>query len=153
MSPEEYISGRLDEQYQWYSSKSRTNKMIFLWLRIAEIAAAALIPFLSGLLINMDNYKTTGIIIIGVLGMLVTVIAGVLSLGRYQENWIEFRKTSESLKREKFLYETQVEPYNADNRFNLLVQTVESMLAKENTDWAQNMFKAQADTTIVKKIV
>lgn len=141
----------MEDQYKWYSNKSRTNKKIFNFLRIAEIIAAALIPFLSGLLINMDDFKTLGIIIIGVLGMTVTVIAGVLSPGRYQENWIEFRKTSETLKREKFLFETQVEPYNADNRFNLLVQTVESLLAKENTDWSQYMLKAQDDKAIVKK--
>lgn len=151
MSPEEYIAGRLDDQFVWYENKSRKNKRIFLYLRIAEIIAAALIPFLSGLLINMDTYKTTSIIVIGILGMLVTVIAGVLSLGRYQENWIEYRKTSEALKKEKFLFETQVEPYNADNRFNLLVQTVESILAKENTDWTQNMLKAQNAVPAVKK--
>ncbi|MGC2235080.1 MAG: DUF4231 domain-containing protein [Pyrinomonadaceae bacterium] len=151
MTSEEYMTARVQEQFEWYEAKSVQSKNRYHYLRIAEIVAAALIPFLSGLTLSVDNFKYTGTIIVGTLGMIVTILAGVLSLRRFQENWIEYRKTAESLKREKYLFETQVEPYNGDNRFNLFVQTVESLLAKENTNWAQNMLKAQSEKPDNKK--
>jgi hypothetical protein len=63
--------------------------------------------------------------------------AGVL----LQEHWIEYRATAESLRKEKFLFLTQTEPYDKDAAFHLLVQRVEALLSKENTDWAQSIMK------------
>jgi len=39
------------------------------------------------------------------------------------------------------LFLTQTEPYDKDDAFHLLVQRVEALLSKENTDWAQSMTK------------
>jgi hypothetical protein len=63
--------------------------------------------------------------------------AGVL----LQEHWIEYRATAESLRREKFLFLTQTEPYDKDDAFHLLVQRVEALLSNENTEWVQSMMK------------
>jgi hypothetical protein len=76
------------------------------------------------------------------LGVFVAVIAGVLELLHLQERWIEYRATAESLRREKFLFLTQTEPYDKDDAFHLLVQRVEALLSKENAEWAQSMMKA-----------
>ncbi len=51
------------------------------------------------------------------------------------------RQTPESLRKEKFLFLTQTEPYDKDNAFHLLVQRVEALLSQENIDWAQSMMK------------
>jgi hypothetical protein len=58
-----------------------------------------------------------------------------------QERWIEYRATAESLRREKFLFLTQTEPYDKDDAFHLLVQRVEALLSKETTERAQSMLK------------
>jgi len=39
------------------------------------------------------------------------------------------------------LFLAQTEPYEKDDAFDLLVQRVEALLSKENTDWAQSMLK------------
>jgi hypothetical protein len=80
-------------------------------------------------------------IAIGALGVLVAVIASLLGLLHLQEHWIQYRATAESLKRRNFLFLTQTEPYDKDDAFHLLVQRVEALLSKENTDWAQSMMK------------
>jgi hypothetical protein len=45
------------------------------------------------------------------------------------------------LRKEKFLFLTQTDPYDKDNAFHLLVQRVEGLLSKENTVWTQSMMK------------
>src|SRR6266496_3772701 len=135
ISPEEYVEQRLSDQIGWYDRKSGTNQRWFKQLRFAEIAAAATIPFLSGFAGNSLPIK----IAIGALGVLVAVIASLLGLLQLQERWIEYRATAESLRKEKFLFLTQTDPYDKDDAFHLLVQRVEALLSKENTDWAQSM--------------
>ena len=135
--PEEYVEQRLSDQIGWYDRKSGANHRWFKWLRFAEIAAAATIPFLSGFAGGSFPMK----IAIGALGVIVAVIASLLGLLQLQEHWIEYRATAESLRREKFLFLTQTEPYDKEDAFHLLVQRVEALLSKENADWAQAMMK------------
>src|SRR5205809_1237369 len=137
MAPEEYIEQRLSDQIDWYDRKSGTNQRWFKRLRFGEIVAAAIIPFLSGFAGNSFSIK----IAIGALGVVVAVIASLLGLLQLQEHWIEYRATAESLRKEKFLFLTQTEPYDKDDAFHRFVQRVESLLSKENTEWAQSVMK------------
>ena len=137
MAPEEYIEQRLSDQIGWYDRKSITNQRWFKRLRFGEIVAAAIIPFLSGFAGNSFSIK----IAIGALGVVVAVIASLLGLLQLQEHWIEYRATAESLRKEKFLFLTQTEPYDKDDAFHRFVQRVEALLSKENTEWAQPMMK------------
>jgi hypothetical protein len=145
MNHEEYIEKRLQDQIDWYDKKSLTNQKTFKRLKIVEIIAAALIPFLSGISISNNEFRLIGTIVIGLLGMAVTIIASILNLGRHQEHWLEYRTTCESLKKESFLFNTGVEPYNSDDAFQLLVQRVETLVSKENTNWAQYMMKPEQE--------
>jgi len=82
---------------------------------------------------------------IGVLGLIVAVLAGIVSLYRFQENWNEYRAVAESLKQEKYLYLARAEPYSGDQPFELLVQRVEALLKSETAGWAQAMRAAGAE--------
>jgi Protein of unknown function (DUF4231) len=137
ISPEEYIEQRLNDQIGWYDRKSATNQHWFKWLRFTEIVAAATIPFLSGFAGHSLSIK----IAIGALGVVVAVIASLLGLLHFQEHWISYRAMAEALKTEKFLFLTQTQPYEKEDAFHLLVQRVEALLSKENTDWLQAMMK------------
>ena len=75
MNSEEYINSRLDDQIKWYDRKSQINQRWFKQLRIAEFVFAALIPLLAG---YVNKYPMTMTITIGVLGVLITIIAGRL---------------------------------------------------------------------------
>ncbi len=132
MDQNEYIKNRLDDQIDWYDRKSQWNQTMFKRLRIFEFVAAASIPFLTAY-IEFSFIKFT----IGLLGLLIAVITSVITLYKFQENWVEYRTTCETLKHEKFLFETGVEPYNIKEAFTLLVQRVEGLISKENSKWAQ----------------
>jgi hypothetical protein len=137
ISPEEYVEQRINDQIAWYDRRSAANQRWFKRLRFAEIVAAATIPFLSGFADNSFPIK----IAIGALGVFVAVIASLLGLLQLQVHWMQYRATAELLKKEKFFFLTQTDPYDKDDAFHLFVQRVEALLSKENTDWAQSMIK------------
>ena len=127
------ISARLDDQIAWYSRQSTANQNAFKRIKIIEIVAAAAIPFLGAF---VKDYPPT-VWITGALGVLITVVEGVLHLNQYQQNWISFRATGESLKHEKYLYIAKAPPYAgvADARA-LLAERVESLVSQEHAKWA-----------------
>jgi hypothetical protein len=127
----------VQDQISWYDRKSLRNQRWFKRLRIFEIVAAAMIPFLTAIP-DLPTMKY----VIGGLGVLITVVAGVLALFQFQERWTDYRATCESLKREQFLFLTKAEPYIGVDAFSTFVQRVEAVLSKENIGWAQSLIKS-----------
>ncbi len=136
MDQNEFIKDRLEDQINWYDKKSQWNQKWYKRLRIIEIVAAASIPLAAGFITpSLDVLK----VLAGFLGLIVAVIAGVITLYQFQENWIEYRTTSEMLRREKYFFLTKTNLYSVKESFPLLVQRVENIISKENSDWAQNI--------------
>jgi hypothetical protein len=135
VNQDDYIKDRVDGQIEWYDRKSGTNQRWFRWLRIVEIIAAASIPLLAGYADSIAELK----VVIGILGLLVAVIAGVLGLYQFQENWTGYRTTCEALKQERYLFLTKTQPYDQGDSFSLFVQRVENLLSKEHANWAQHI--------------
>ncbi len=98
---------------------------------MVEIVAAALIPFLTG---HTFNHKDA---VIGGLGVLITILEGILQLNQYQQIWTTYRATGEALTREKYLFQALAGPYAAPgvNPPVLLAERIEAMMSQENTKW------------------
>jgi hypothetical protein len=139
MNEEEYLNDRLNNQIDWYGKKSQTNQKWFKGLRLLEIVFATIIPFLAAIGSNIP-YSS---MIIGVLGITIAVSAGLSALYKYHENWIEYRNTSETLKHEKYLFQAKCSPYDNDEAFCKLVQRVEGLISKENTQWSRYVDKTK----------
>ena len=45
-------------------------------------------------------------IIIGIIGVSIALIAGIMNLYKFHENWVSYRTTAEILKHEKYLFLT-----------------------------------------------
>lgn len=131
INEEVYLRDRVDDQIAWYDSRSHGNKQAFLTLRVVEVVTAACIPLLSGYLTRLSALQ----FVVGVLGPVVAIIAGLLGLFQFQENWVNYRSTAEALKHEKFLYLARVEPYDAGEPFPRFVQRFEEMISKEQASW------------------
>ena len=138
MNQEEYMKNRVDNQIDWHDKKSSFNRKWYKRLQVIAILSASTIPFLSGYSSGED---VTIRVCIGILGLFVAAITATLSLYKFQEHWLEYRTTCESLRHEKYLYLTQTIPYHTDNAFTTFVQRIESLISKENTDWLQYMKK------------
>ena len=135
-SEEDYLKDRVDDQIDWYDRRSQSNQKWYKWLRLIEIIAAASIPFVAG---YMSDSALWPKVIAGSLGLIVAIITAIVGLYNFQEHWVEYRTTCESLKHEKFLYLTKTEPYNIEEPFPLFVKRVESLISTENTKWSQHV--------------
>jgi len=133
MDEEEYLKCRVDDQINWYNRKSQNAQKWFKLLRGFEIFAAASIPLVAGFGSEMIPVN----LIVAVLGVLIAISSAMISLNQYQENWIEYRTTCESLQHEKFLFLTRSDSYQEENPYPIFVQRVESLISKENSNWSQ----------------
>lgn len=140
MNTEDYIKDRLQDQIDWYSKKSTTNKNYNYILKTATLIISTSIPFISGISTLEDNAVR---IILGILGAIVAILTGLVSLFKFQEKWTNYRTTSETLKHEKYLYLTKTFPYDEQDAFATLVSRVESIISRENSDW--NSFFSKKD--------
>jgi len=133
---------RLEDQISWYDRKSSSNQRIYKRIKMTEIVAAAIIPFLGALNPPHVGWWT------GALGVVITIFEGLLHLNQYQQNWTAYRSTCESLKHEKYVYIAKASPYAgvADAR-TLLAERVESLVSQEHAKWAS----AQQETTKAKQ--
>jgi hypothetical protein len=137
------IYARLEGQIDWYDRKSRTAQRAFKRIKVAEILSAAVIPFLAGISIPNDK------LIIAGLGVLITILEGILHLNQYQQLWDTYRSTCEALKHEKFVYLGKAGPYaNATDAHALLAERVESLVSQEHAQW--NSFQQQAGKSNAK---
>jgi hypothetical protein len=125
------IMERLEDQIAWYDRKSTTNQRYFKRIKTVEIAAAAVIPFLATFNLPRVLWATGG------LGVLITILEGMLHLNQYQQNWTAYRSTCESLKHEKYVYLAKASPYaNAPDPHALLAERIESLVSQEHAKWA-----------------
>jgi hypothetical protein len=125
------IMERLEDQIAWYDRRSLTNQRYFKRIKMVEIAAAAVIPFLATFNLPRVLWLT------GALGVLITVLEGMLHLNQYQQNWIAYRSTCESLKHEKYVYLGKASPYaSAVDPHALLAERIESLVSQEHAKWA-----------------
>jgi hypothetical protein len=132
-APIDPIMERLEDQIAWYDQKSLANQRTYKRFKIIEIIAAATIPLLSTLTIPHPAYVT------GVLGVIITVLEGLLHLNQYQQNWIAYRSTCEALKHEKFTYLGKASPYaNVADPHALLAERIESLVSQEHAKWASS---------------
>jgi hypothetical protein len=122
---------RLEDQISWYDQKSNSNQRIYKRIKMTEICAAAFIPFIAAWHFPYAPWITSG------LGVLITVLEGALHLNQYQQNWIAYRSTCESLKHEKYVYLGKALPYaGIPDPHALLAERIESLVSQEHAKWA-----------------
>ena len=138
MTEQEYIKSRVDNQISWYSKKASTNKLLNLGTKSLIIAFSATIPLLAGVEFSAIAKNIT----LGVLGSLIAILSGLSGLLKFQEKWAEYRTTSETLKHEKILFQTNSGPYSEEvEAFKLLVTRIENLISKEHSAWSQYINK------------
>jgi len=129
MSPEEYITIRLNPIREWYDKKARRFKKLFLWMRTITVLGGAIVPVLINLQINKIEVVTT------LLSVLVVVFISLESVFHFREQWKNYRTTDQLLSREYFSYATADGPYRdleENEAFLNFVDRVENAIASES---------------------
>lgn len=125
------IIDRLEDQIDWYNRKSLSAQRMFKRIKVVEIFAAAMIPMLASLSFPRHTLVVAG------LGVLITVLEGILHLNQYQQLWSTYRSTCEALKHEKFAYLGKAGPYaSAADPHVLLADRIESLVSQEHAQWS-----------------
>lgn len=140
---DDYLKTRVLDQITWYDKKSGINKKWFLRLKIGEIILSLCIPFLAAYIrSSTDDLK----VVVGVLGILVAAMAALITLIKFQENWIEYRTIAESLKLEKFLFLSKAGPYKElPNPYPVFVERFESLISTSTKRWVSYIAKKETD--------
>jgi len=122
---------RLEDQIAWYDRKSISSQQTYKRMKMIEILAAALIPFLAAWAFPHV------LVVTAALGLMITVLEGALHLNQYQQNWVAYRSTCESLKHEKYAYLGKASPYSDEaGAHALLAERIESLVSQEHAKWA-----------------
>lgn len=133
MNEQDYLKTRLHDQLSYFEKKSSHNQKWYRRLKLLTIILSVSIPFVT---VFIDELGLTGKVIIGLIGISIALIEGIQQLYQFQENWMNYRKTAEALKREEFLFKTQAGPYLKSAHVQKLAERVETILQIENQQWA-----------------
>lgn len=127
---ERYLKERYYPQVEWYDKKAMWNQKVYRFLQWGIIILAAITPVFIALT------ETLGKALPIVLSSLVAISSASLKAFKYQENWINYRTTCETLRKEIHYYNARIDDYsNADDPMGVFVKRVESLISRENTLW------------------
>ena len=127
---QKYLKDRYEDQINWYDKKSIWNQTLYRYFQWFIIILAGITPVLAA--IGCDTIRWLAVIV----GVLVAVGTSLLKVFKYQENWIHYRTTCETLKKEIYFYRAGVGDYkDSKDREALFVERVESLISRENTMW------------------
>jgi hypothetical protein len=119
---------RLEQQIQWYDSKSGQAQRYYKRVKVAEFILSALVPLTA-----LWNGWVTAIIGVGAV-----LLEGLQQLNQWQHNWITYRSTCEALRHEKYSYLGMSGAYDGlepSEARKLLVERVESLISTEHAKW------------------
>lgn len=120
---------RLEQQIEWYDSKSGAAQWWFKRVKFFEFIFSGLVP-ISALLLN--GWITASI------GAAAVLLEGLQQLNQWQHNWITYRSTCEALRHEKYSYIARSGSYDEltdDQAKKALVERVESLVSTEHAKW------------------
>ncbi len=144
MNDKQYFTERLDKQIAYFDKKSTYNQQRYKKLKTIEIIIAASIPVIIGFstMSLVKNVKVVPLdtvfqVIAALSGVVIVVINNVFELENYFKFWKDYRVTCEALQTERFKYLTRTEPYDEEDAYPILVNSVETILNKENQKWQQ----------------
>lgn len=146
LTPEQYISERLEQYQGWYDKKSVTMKAKYLRMKALSVVGGALVP----VLINVPyqgNFAGVSIVqvIVTVISLGVVISLSLETVFHYREQWKNYRSTEQLLGHEKYFFRTRVGRYKglSDNdAFRVLVERVEDVVAAENAATLNTMTTA-----------
>ena len=126
----EYLKNRYYDQIDWYDKKAIYNEKMYKGLQTIVAILSVITPIM---LVAREEW----------LLWLAVVSSGIVAIGcallktfKYQENWINYRTTCETLRKEIHYYDAKLYDYHdTKDPEALFVERVEALISRENTLW------------------
>lgn len=155
LTPDFYITNRVEQYQAWYDKKSIEAKSRYLRMRAFSVVGGGLVPVLVNIPWKGD---VAGIPIIQalvtVISLLVVIAVSLESVFHYREQWKNYRSTEQLLGHEKFLFRTRVAQYadlTDEQAFRRFVERVEEAISAENMATLNVMTMASEPADAAKK--
>jgi hypothetical protein len=128
---ERYLSGRLEEQINYYERAANRAKLMHVRLQGGIIVLSVMVPVAVS---HPQEWSGWQRFLVVAASLLLPAMTGLTSFRKYGETWISYRTTAELLKTEKYLFLTGSGRYRDNpNAFHDLVEAVEALLIAEHT--------------------
>lgn len=123
------VHRRLADQINYFDKRSVQNQKRFLLKRRVVIMSAALVTVAGAL--GLPGWVPAS------LGAAILIVDGFLALDKNLENWLDYRRTCEDLKHEKYLYLSRAGDYADDEAPEaLLALRTELILKSDHGKWS-----------------
>lgn len=128
---EKYLKERYEKQIEWYDKKAVKNQKAYKIFQWGVIVLSAITPVLVAIGSTLfERYVAV------IVSFLVAAGTTLLKTFKYQENWINYRTTCETLKKERYYYNAKIADYkDRSDPKSIFVKRVEAMISRENTYW------------------
>jgi hypothetical protein len=139
---------RLEDQIQWYDTKSIHSQFMYKWLKVTQVSLALLVPVMSLLPNEIVRWATA------LSGVAIALLEGVQQMNQYSTLWVSYRSTAERLKHEKFLFLSHAGPYRGligDDLPVQLAERVEEHVSSEHANWFKETKPAQRSQAATAK--
>jgi Protein of unknown function (DUF4231) len=142
---DKYVNERYVAEISWYDGKSMRNQIWYRTLQWSLIVLSASTPVVIALAQKTDStpwVKSLSLIT----SVLVAILATSLKTFKFEENWINYRTTCETLKKEIHFFNAGLDEYkDSQDREGLFVRRVEALISRENTLWLTTIEEKQND--------
>jgi uncharacterized membrane protein YdbT with pleckstrin-like domain len=121
---------RYEKEIKYYDDRSKWNHSAFQVSQWTVIIFSAITPALVVVSTGWIRWVTVCVAII------VAIASGALRAFKYQENWVNYRTTCETLRKEISYFTAEVQGYErVEDKQALFVERIESLISRENTLW------------------
>ena len=133
---EQYLNDRYFKEIDWYDHKAIVNQKRYKMAQWILIILSAITPILIGIE-SVSKEKIPWLIWIPLItATIVAVLTSAMKTFKYQENWLNYRTTCETLRKEIHLYNAGIGDYTeVADKEAVFVERVESLISRENTIW------------------
>jgi len=129
-----YIAERFNDYISWADGKAVIAKRRYQWMRGLTVVGGAIVPVLVNVEAPYTKVATT------LISILVVLMVSLESVFHYREQWVNYRATEQSLRKEYFLFTAKEGDYKTDNEqeaFRNFVEKVEKAIEAENASTLQ----------------
>ena len=140
---EKYVSGRYFAEIAWYDAKSMRNQAWYRTLQWGLILLSASTPVMIALAQKTDSVPWLKAFPL-ITSVLVAILATSLKTFKFEENWVNYRTTCETLKKEIHFYGAGIDEYkDCEDKQALFVKRVEALISRENSLWLTTVKEKQ----------
>ena len=132
---DKYVNERYFAEISWYDRKSMRNQIWYRTLQWGLIVLSASTPVVIALAQKTDSMPWVKPLSL-VTSVLVAILATSLKTFKFEENWVNYRTTCETLKKEIHFFDAGIDEYkDSQDKEGLFVKRVEALISRENTLW------------------